>query len=400
MSVDFSSGRVEGINYLDNQPVAVWFDGGIITKIERIEKLNKSSEILYLAPGFIDIQVNGYDGVSFSLEGADDSSLEAKHLSVEEIRKITKELWAQGVTSYFPTLTTNSQELFLRNISILKEAMNDPENMGSIPGLHFEGPYISAVDGYRGAHPKEHVRIPDWNEFMQLYDSADGKILIVTMAPETEGATDFIRKCREKGIVVSLGHHNGSADQIHEAAEAGAQLSTHLGNGCATTINRHRNPLWPQLTDDRLMASIISDSFHLPPDVLKAFYKIKGAEKTIIISDMVSYAGLPAGLYKIKTGETIEKAPNGHLRFSGQEAGLYGSATPLPEAVSHMMHVTGCSLGDIFKMTAANPAKLHNLNDRGAIEPGKRADFIMFSMNDSKLQIERTFVCGNEVYTR
>jgi N-acetylglucosamine-6-phosphate deacetylase len=400
MSVDFSSGRVEGINYLDNQPVAVWFEGGIIAKVERIERLRKSSEILYIAPGFIDIQVNGYDGVSFSLEGADDSSLEAKHLSVKEVRKITSGLWAQGVTSYFPTLTTNSQDLFLRNITILTEAMNDPENLGSIPGLHFEGPYISAVDGYRGAHPKEHVRKPDWNEFMQLYDSSGGKILIVTMAPETEGAIDFIKRCREKEIVVSLGHHNGSADQIHEAAEAGAQLSTHLGNGCATTINRHRNPLWPQLTDDRLMASIISDSFHLPPDVLKAFYKIKGAEKTIIISDMVSYAGLPAGLYKIKTGETIEKAPNGHLRFSGQEAGLYGSATPLPEAVSHMMHVTGCSLGDIFKMTAANPAKLHNLNDRGAIEPGKRADIIMFSMNDSKMQIERTFVCGNEVYTR
>jgi N-acetylglucosamine-6-phosphate deacetylase len=148
------------------------------------------------------------------------------------------------------------------------------------------------------------------------------------------------------------------------------------------------------------MISIISDSFHLPPDILNVFYRIKGADKIIIISDMTSYAGLPAGLYKIKTGETIEKAPNGHLRFSGQEAGLYGSATPLPEAVSHMMHITGCSLGDVFMMTATNPAKLHNLNDRGAIEPGKRADIIMFSVNNSKMQIERTFVCGNEVYTR
>jgi len=115
---------------------------------------------------------------------------------------------------------------------------------------------------------------------------------------------------------------------------------------------------------------------------------------------MVSYAGLPAGLYKIKTGEMIEKAPNGHLRFSGQEGGLYGSATPLPEAVSHMMKVTGCSLGDVFMMTATNPAKLQNLNDRGTIEPGKRADIIMFSVNDSKLLIEKTFVCGKEVYSR
>jgi N-acetylglucosamine-6-phosphate deacetylase len=277
--------------------------------------------------------------------------------------------------------------------------MNDPENLGSIPGLHFEGPYISAVDGYRGAHPKEHVRVPDWNEFMQLYDSAGGKILLVTMAPEAEGAIDFIKKCREKGIVVSLGHHNGSAEKIHEAAEAGAQLSTHLGNGCSTTINRHRNPLWPQLADDRLMISIISDSFHLPPDILNVFYKIKGAEKIIIISDMTSYAGLPAGLYKIKTGETIEKAPNGHLRFSGQEGGLYGSATPLPEAISHMTKTTGCALSDAIGMISTNPASLHKLNDRGALVPGKRADMVLFSLKENTLQVAKTLVRGNLVYS-
>ena len=398
MSVKFSSGRVEGINYLDNKPVAVWYENGLITKVESLKSHNSNKESLFISPGFIDIQVNGYDGISFSLEGADDSAPESKKLSVEEIRKITRELWAQGVTTYFPTLTTNSQELFLRNIRILTESMNDPENLGSIPGLHFEGPYISAVDGYRGAHPKEHVRIPDWNEFMQLYDCAGGKILLVTMAPEAEGAVDFIKKCREKGIVVSLGHHNGTAEKVHEAAEAGAQLATHLGNGCASNINRHRNPLWPQLADDRLMISIISDSFHLPPDILNVFYKIKGAEKIIIISDMTSYAGLPAGLYKIKSGETIEKAPNGHLRFSGQEGGLYGSATPLPEAILHMIKTTGCSLSEAIAMISTNPASLHNLTDRGALVPGKRADMVLFSLNENKLQVAKTFVRGNLVY--
>jgi N-acetylglucosamine-6-phosphate deacetylase len=391
--------KVEGISYLDNKPLTVWFDDGIISKVGRPDSISGEEEALFLAPGFIDIQVNGYDGVSFSLEGADDPSAETKHLSVDEIRKVTRELWTQGVTTYFPTLTTNSQELFIKNIGILSEAMNDPENLGSIPGLHLEGPYISEVDGYRGAHPREHVRVPDWNEFMQLYDSAGGKILLVTMAPEAEGAADFIRKCREKGIVVSLGHHNGSSEEIHAAAEAGAQLSTHLGNGCATTINRHRNPLWPQLADDRLMISIISDSFHLPPDILNVFYRIKGAEKIIIISDMTSYAGLPAGIYKIKTGETIEKAPNGHLRFSGQEGGLYGSATPLPEAISHIMKTTGCPLKDAIMMTSTNPAQLHNLSDRGALVPGKRADMILFSVKENKVEIAKTFVHGNMVYS-
>ena len=390
--------RVEGINYLDNKPVAIWFEDGLITRVGKTENLQDNSEPLYIAPGLIDIQVNGYDGISFSLEGADDPSAETKHLSAEAIRKIPREFWSQGVTTYFPTLTTNSKELFLRNIAILTEAIEDPENMGSIPGLHLEGPYISAVDGYRGAHPREHVRLPDWEEFMQLNKSANGKILLMTMAPEVDGAMEFIRKCREMGVVVSLGHHNGSADIITQAIDAGAGLATHLGNGCASTINRHRNPLWPQLADDRLMISIISDSFHLPPEILKVFFKIKGADNIIIISDLTSYAGLPAGQYKLKTGETIEKAPNGHLRFSGQEGGLYGSATPIPEALSHIMKVTGCSTGDALKMTSTNPARLHNLSDRGSLEPGKRADVILFSIREDNVQIEKTFVYGNLVY--
>ncbi|HUX94231.1 MAG TPA: amidohydrolase family protein [Bacteroidales bacterium] len=390
--------RLEGINYLDNNPVAISFENGLITKVEKTESLKEGLKPLFIAPGFIDIQVNGYDGVSFSLEGADDPSSESKTLSVPEIRKITRELWAQGVTTYFPTLTTNSQELLIKNVAILSEAMDDTENMGSIPGLHLEGPYISAIDGYRGAHPREHVRMPDWEEFMHLYNCAKGKILLITLAPEVEGAVDFIKRCMDTGVVVSLGHHNGSAENIHHAADAGARLATHLGNGCATNINRHRNPLWPQLADDRLMISIISDSFHLPPEILKVFYKVKQARNIIIISDMTSYAGLPAGLYKLETGEKIEKAPNGHLRFSGQEGGLYGSATPLPEAVSHMIKVTGCSLAEAFMMTAENPARLHNLNDRGTLEPGKRADIILFSVEENNIKIGKTFVSGKIVH--
>ena len=390
--------RIEGINYLDNKPVAVSFENGLITKVEKADSLHDRSHPFYLAPGFVDIQVNGYNGISFSLEAAESSSTETRNLSVEEIRNITRDLWALGVTTYLPTLTTNSKKLFLDNISILSESIEDPENLGSIPGLHLEGPYISPVDGFRGAHPKEHVRNPDWDEFMELNNCAKGKILLITIAPEVKGAVDFIRKCRQNGIVVSLGHHNGSPEIIKEAIDAGAGLSTHLGNGCSTNINRHFNPIWPQLADDRLMISIISDSFHLPPDILKVFWKVKGPENIIIITDITSYSGLPAGLYRLKTGETIEKAPNGHLRFSGQEAGLYGSATPLTEAISHMMRVTGCTMADAFRMASANPATLLNLKDRGSLEKGKRADMILFSFKGNNIQIEKTFVCGNLVF--
>ena len=250
-------------------------------------------------------------------------------MTVADVKKVTEGLWKEGVTTFFPTLTTNSKSILIQNFEVLARAMDDHSLLGSIGGFHLEGPYISDVDGYRGAHPKEHVRKPDWNEFLELYEASGEKILIVTLAPEVNGAFEFIRRCRTKGIIVSLGHHNGSAEIIKQAIDNGACLATHLGNGCASNINRHRNPIWPQLADDRLMISFICDGFHLHAEIIQVFYKTKGADNIIITSDITSYAGLPPGEYKIKTGETIVKTPDGNLRFSGQEGGLYCSASPL-----------------------------------------------------------------------
>lgn len=353
----------------------------------------------YIAPGLIDIQVNGYNSVSFCLEGAENTPASDGNLTVSDVKKVTEGLWKEGVTTYFPTLTTNSQELLLKNFGILAKAMVDPSQMGSIPGFHLEGPYISAVDGYRGAHPLEHVRKPDWDEFLELYKASGEKILLITVAPEVKGAFEFIRKCRELGIVVSLGHHNGTAGQVKQAIDNGAGLATHLGNGCANMVNRHHNPIWPQLADGRLKISFIADGFHLPPEMLQVFYKTKGAENIVITSDITSYAGLPAGTYRIKSGQTVEKTVDGNLRFSGQEGGLYGSASPLRNGVAHIIKVTGCSLVNAIQMTTLNPALVHHLNDRGALEAGKRADIILFTMESEKMIIQKTIVGGKGVYS-
>jgi N-acetylglucosamine-6-phosphate deacetylase len=390
------SGQIEGINYLDFSPVKITFENGFITKTEQIVKLSDNKKSVFVAPGLIDIQINGYSSVSFSLEGAD-NSLKSNELSEEDVTKVTHGLWNDGVTSYFPTLTTNNHDLLLNNISVIAHAIDSPSNLGSIPGIHLEGPYISAVDGYRGAHPAEHVRIPDWNEFLEFYKAAHEKVHLVTLAPEVEGAIEFIKKCREKGIVVSLGHHNGTASEIKQAIDNGASLATHLGNGCANQIHRHQNPIWPQLADDRLTISIIADGFHLPPEILQVFYKTKGTDKIILTSDITGYAGLPAGEYKIKSGETIEKTAAGNLRFS-LTGGLYGSATPLYKGVGHIMKVTGCSLAQAIQMVTANPARLHNLNDRGVLEPGKRADMILFTFEDFDMEIKKTIVNGQTVF--
>ena len=390
--------RVEGIHYLDYSPVAIDIANGKIVRVERINKPSQENNPMFIAPGLIDIQVNGFNSVSFSLEGSEGSFERNGELTNEDVRRVTEGLWKEGVTTFLPTLTTNSLDLLLKNISVLARSMDEPFIMGSIPGFHLEGPYISAVDGYRGAHPVEYVRLPDWNEFLELYKASGAKILLVTLAPEADNAMEFIRKCREKGIVVSLGHHNGTSEIIKQAIDKGACLATHLGNGCAPVIHRHLNPLWPQLADDRLMISILCDGFHLPPEVIQVFYKVKGADNIVITSDVTSYAGMPPGEYKIKTGEIIVKTTDGNLKFSGQEGGLYGSASPLSIGVGHIMKVTGCSLATAIRMTTSNPARLLNLYDRGTLEPGKRADIILFTLNDYKIKIRQTIVEGKIVY--
>ena len=390
--------KIEGIHFFDNSPVSVEIENGFISKVERLDKLSDNPESFFMAPGLIDIQINGFLSVSFALDGAVASSTNATGLTIDDIRKVTKALWKEGITTYFPTLTTNSQDLLLNNFAILVQAKDDPSLLGSIPGFHLEGPYISAIDGYRGAHPKEYVHKPDWDQFIELYNAADEKILLITLAPEIDGSFEFIKKCRKKGIVVSLGHHNGASHIIKQAIDYGAGLATHLGNGCAPLINRHNNPLWAQLADDRLMISIIADGFHLPPEILQVFFNAKGYENIILISDMTGFAGLPPGQYKIKTGEIIEKTPDGNLEFSGQVGGLYGSASTLSKGVGHIMKVTGCSLSKAIQMTTLNPARLHNLNDRGKLEPGKRADIILFEMDDFNMKVRETIVKGNIVF--
>jgi len=382
---------IEGLHYITGKPIQVKIENGKIAAVKEIKKLQGENSKTYIAPGFFDNQVNGFAGVSFAFGESD--------LTSEGIEKATRELWKFGVTTYLPTLTTNSKKVLVTNFKLLANAVDDEKLLGSIPGFHLEGPYINPEDGFRGAHPKQFVRLPDWSEFMEMYKASGENILQVTVAPEMEGAQDFIKKCKEKGIVVAVGHHNANKEQLDLAVENGAQIATHLGNGCANMINRHYNPLWPQLSNDNLMISIICDGFHLLPEEIKVFYKTKGVDKTVITSDVTSYAALPPGEYKTQTGETIELTPEGKLHYPAQQV-LYGSASPITKGIGYIQKVTGCSLADAIQMASTNPAKLYNLTDRGLLEVGKRADLVVFSMEDFEVQIKKTFVKGEMVYER
>ena len=376
---------INGIHYKDGKPVSLELINGNISDISRPNELIKNSS-WYLAPGLIDIQINGYMGVDFS--GPD--------LTVEEIKKATKALWKVGVTSYFPTIITSDFSRMKKNFTILSKAKEDPEIGGSIAGFHLEGPYISPVDGFRGAHLEKYTRKPNWQEFLILQKAAKNNIRLITVAPELDGAIQFIKKLVDSGVIVSLGHHNGSVSQIKDAVSAGARMATHLGNGCANMINRHNNPIWPQLSNDLITPTLIADGFHLNREEIRTFYKTKGADNTILVSDALDLAGLPPGEY-IRGERKLLLTPN-VVKFPDINA-LAGAASPISKCLEVVMDFTNCSLEDAIKMASLNPAKMFFLNDRGLIKKGKRGDIILFTMKEDKIQIKKTFIAGKEVYS-
>ena len=379
--------RIEGILYSDNHLVAIEIEDGFICKIERItHSSSENSKKQYVAPALIDNQVNGYRGIEFSFPD----------LSETNMRKVTAGIHEKGIGAFLPTVITASHESLMRSFKNLSSVLKDAYIAEAVPGFHLEGPYISPEAGYRGAHNVEDIRLPDWDEFQQLNEQAEGKIIQITLAPELEGAENFIKKCVKNDIVVSLGHHNANAKQIKTAVDAGAKTVTHLGNGCANTIHRFDNPFWMQLADDRLMSSIIVDGFHLPPELVRVFYKVKGSERLILTSDMTMLSGMPPGKYKWSK-QNVVLTEEGMIK--NYEKNVFaGSSVTLDRDISNMMAFTGCGLNKAVNMATKNPAKLYGFKDRGMLEVGKRADLILFDYTEGEIKIKKTIVAGKTVY--
>ena len=373
----------------ENTFVDIKVHNGLIESISPRDPEIQSEAKVYVAPGLIDTQVNGYTSVSFNREG----------LTKEKVDKITRAMWKEGVTTYFPTIVTNSSELIIENLEILVDATEVyPEISYSIPGFFLEGPYISPIDGFRGAHTKEWVRGSDWEEFSRFMNAAKGKIIQVGLAPEIEGAMDFIQKCREKNIIVSLAHHNGTPEQIEEAVRLGASVTTHLGNGCANMIHRHDNPIWPQLANDKLTPSIIADGHHLRKEELQTFFKVKGEDNLMLVSDATELAGMPAGTYQWN-GKEVVMTEDGMLKYPAQNV-LAGASFPIRTGIKNMMLLAGCSLEESIKMASTTPSRVYNLKDRGELREGLSADMILFTVEDGEIIIHKTVLQGKIVYQR
>jgi N-acetylglucosamine-6-phosphate deacetylase len=379
--------RLEGIHYETGKPVSIEIADGTIESINDQTGSHVNNTNLFIAPGFIDNQVNGFAGVDFS----------ANNLSVNGLVQAAEALWREGVTTFLPTLITSSDESLVKNLSILEKNIRTNDLLRlSIPGFHLEGPYISPEEGFRGCHPVSHIRKPSRDEFLRYQEAAGGKIVQITLAPEISGAMEFLKYCVKDGIVVALGHTNATADQITRAVDNGARLSTHLGNGCANFIHRHNNPIWPQLDNERLIPTIIADGHHLLPEEIRVFYKVKGPDNIILTSDVVYLAGMAPGKYCLFENEVI-LTEDGRL-LNPELNCMAGASFSLKRGVENIMNFTGCSLANAVKMASWNVARVYDLNKRGKLAPGKRADIIMFERTGNQLQISRTYLKGQLVF--
>lgn len=375
--------QVTGRRFDTGDVVTVEIAGG---GIARIEVVGEVADFPWLAPGFVDLQVNGYAGREFS----------SAELTVDDVAEVARRMDSFGVTRFFPTVTTNSFAVLEHALRTLAAACRErPEVARRVLGFHLEGPFISPIDGPRGAHPLVHCRPPDWEEFSKLQDAAQGQIRLVTLAAEYAAAPAFIRQAVASGVVVALGHTAANSEQIKAAVDAGASLSTHLGNGCHRELPRHPNYLWDQLADDRLTATLIVDGHHLPREVVQSFVRAKTAQRCILVSDLSGWAGCPPGKYGTGLGE-IEILEDGRLVVAGQRQLLAGAGAPIGAGVANLMRFAGVSLADAVAMASTRPAE--RLGSRHELTVGAAADLVLFDLSNG-VTVRQTILAGETVYS-
>jgi N-acetylglucosamine-6-phosphate deacetylase len=373
--------------YDSGEPVRVTFSGGLLASIEPIWTRESLVDWPWIAPAFFDLQINGYGGVWFSDE----------RLTADQVLEVLEGYRTHGVTQLFPTLITNSHEALVHGFATIRAACDRETWADSmVAGCHLEGPFISPEDGPRGAHPAAYVRVCDWNEFAKLNSASGGRIRLVTVAPESTGAEDFIRRAVANHVTVALGHTSANSGQVQSAVNAGAKLSTHLGNGAHPVLKRHPNYIWDQLGEPRLWASVISDGHHLPESVLRSIVAAKTVERTIITCDASGLAGCEPGFYSTPFGK-FEVLADGRIIVAGQQTLLAGSALTTEVCVARMIRATGVSLRTACDMAGRVPAALFNV-DKTPLIPGRIANHILFDWQpvDAVISIREVYSASRQ----
>ncbi|MFZ0547456.1 MAG: N-acetylglucosamine-6-phosphate deacetylase [Candidatus Promineifilaceae bacterium] len=327
-----------------------------------------------IAPGFIDLHINGAFGHDFTS-------------NPRQITAVARNLPRFGITAFLPTLISAPLAQYQAAGQILKGIRHEPE-MAAILGLHLEGPYLNRAKA--GAHAVPYLRQPDKEELM-YFDSET--IRFLTLSPELPGALPFIRAVRDRGIMVGIGHSTATYDETLAAADAGAVWGTHIFNGMGMLHHRHPGIVGALLTDDRLRLGLIADRVHIHPAILRLVAAAKKASGVTLVSNAIAAAGMPLGDYplgnhtvSVESNSVGVRMPNGTLA---------GSLDMLDQAVRNMVHLARRPIAEVLQMASQTPAALMGLTHKGNLAPGCDADIVIL---DDSLQVKLTMIQGQVIY--
>ena len=329
---------------------------------------------LIAMPGFIDIHIHGSAGIDF---------MDAK---AEDYKTIAESLYKEGVTTFLATTLTSDKESLARVCGTINNVKNEIPSLG---GIHFEGPYIN--EKYKGAQNEEYIRNPNIEEFDELQKISGNNIRYITLAPEKEGAFDFIEHIHKNGVTVSAGHSDASFDDIKKAIKKGLTNTTHTHN--AMSPHHHRKPgiVTAAFYFDELYTEFICDKIHVCPNTLATSYKIIGPERFVLITDALKIKNSNIYEFKLFGLDCVRKDGAAYLT-SGP---LAGSLLTMDQALRNMHEITGANLYDLAKISSKNAAKSLKFLDRGEIAIGKKADIVLL---DKDLFVKATYKEGKKVY--
>lgn len=329
---------------------------------------------LYVLPGFIDLHIHGGGGH------------DVMESSFSALNQISKVLVKEGVTSFLPTTMTTSHEKLLAVTESVRKAMERGTEGAEILGVHLEGPYLNPKRA--GGQPKEFMRRHSIEEVKQYIYASGGKVKILSLAPEMEGALDLIRFLDREGIVAAIGHSDASYEETLTAAQAGLRHATHTFNAMREFHHREPGAVGAVLALDSITAEMIADGVHVHPASIKILIKCKGYKRIVVISDAIMGMGAPDGEYQLG-GRTII-VQKGVSRF--KDGGIAGSAMSVGNGVKNLIRWLDLELPQIIQMATFNPARAIGEEGRkGSLEVGKDADIIIC---DQELNVKMTMVRG------
>jgi N-acetylglucosamine-6-phosphate deacetylase len=355
---------------LVDHPVILIEDGRIAAIHSRTESENPatSGDQIFnypnatLAPAFFDVHIHGAAGHDV-MEATPDA-----------LKSIGRLLAAHGTGSYLATTVTAPVDATLRSLSGLAKLLAlppDPAETVTWPiGIHLEGPFLSHAK--RGVHPPELLLAPDIAVFDRFYEAAEGHVRLMTLAPELPGATELAAHATSLGVRVSVGHSNATAAETHTAIAAGAVSATHTFNAMRPLDHREPGILGVVLTTDSLFAELICDGIHNTAEMVKIWWRCKGPDRAILVTDAMSATGMPDGEYSL-AGLKIQVA-NGKASFGDV---LAGSVLTLDRALANFLSFTGATLEQGLRLLTANPAAMTGLgNQAGGLAIGQPANLV------------------------